>query len=49
MLNKQPYIALSGTTSFPDGWRTHLRIFMVSHTPFTSQPILLVILDTDPI
>jgi hypothetical protein len=49
MLDKQPYIALSGTKSFPDGWRAHLRIFIASHPPFTSQPILQVILDTDPI
>lgn len=49
MLVKQPYIALSGTKSFPDGWRAYMRIYTASHTPFTNQPILQVILDTDPI
>jgi len=49
MLDKQPYIALSGTKLFPDGWRAYMRIFVLSHPPFTNQPILQVNLFTAPI
>jgi hypothetical protein len=50
MLVKQPYIALSGTKSFPNGWRAYMRIIYIpSHTLFTNQPILQVILDADTI
>ena len=50
MLDKQPQIALRGTKSFPNGWRANMRIIYIpSHPLFTNQPILQVILDTDPI
>jgi len=49
MLAKQPYIALSGTKSFPDGWTASLSLYIGSHTPFANQPIIQVNLTTDPI
>jgi hypothetical protein len=49
MLIKRPNVALSGTKSFPAGWTANLDIYILSHPPFTDQPIVQVQLSTDPI
>jgi len=49
MLAKRPYIALSGTKSFPGGWKAFLNIYIENHPPFAREPFVQVDLRADPI
>jgi hypothetical protein len=48
-LAKRPYAALTGTKSFPGGWKAYLNIYIENHPPFANQPIVQVDLKADPI
>ena len=49
MLAQRPYIALSGTKSFPSGWKAYLSIYIENHPPLANQPIVQVDLKADSI
>jgi hypothetical protein len=49
VLTKLPGVDLIGTKSFPGGWTALLRIFLVKQTPITDQPLIEVLLTTEPV
>ena len=42
-LARHPYAALSGTKTFPGGWKARLNIYIMRHAPFAGEPLVQVL------